>query len=183
MVHRLNLFTLSLIAIASLASTENAQAKSVIDSTAPQTGVVLTKLAEPEYPLVAQHAGISGDMNLTLMIRKDGSVESAKIVSGPALLLLRQAAVESARRSKFECLGCGETATEYSLTYRFRIAPSDPPKNCGDTHLQPPIPAELESTMHLVTVSAWELWTCDPASIATKVRSAKCLYLWRCGLR
>jgi hypothetical protein len=48
---------------------------------------------------------------------------------------------------------------------------------CDPTEKQPP--AEVDLLSHQVTVPAWVMGICDPA--VRRVRSAKCLYLWRCG--
>lgn len=51
----------------------------------PDNAVVLTKLSPPVYP-IALTARIKGDIELLLDIRRDGSVESATVISGPPLL-------------------------------------------------------------------------------------------------
>jgi protein TonB len=56
------------------------------------------------YPPLARQANITGDVELKLEIRKDGSIQSASVVSGHPMLT--QAALNSAQRSHFECRGC-----------------------------------------------------------------------------
>ncbi len=160
---------------------EHASAQSA-QSLAPQTEVVLTKLADPTYPPLARQARIMGDVDLLLTIRQDGIVESAIVVSGHPML--KQAALDSAQRSQFECRGCGGAGSSYALTYRFKIALRDPPKDCDEQLANNP-PAELDVSRHQISVSAWEMYTCDPSVKIVKIhfRSAKCLYLWRCGSR
>jgi outer membrane biosynthesis protein TonB len=63
-----------------------------------------------------------GDVKLDLSIHRDGSVESADVVSGHAML--KQAALEGARRSQFECRGCN---------YRYRRIPLDSYSSCETT--------------------------------------------------
>jgi hypothetical protein len=41
----------------------------------------------------------------------------------------------------------------------------------------------MDTSKHEVIISAWPTWTCDPSVELIKVRSVKCLYLWRCGVR
>src|SRR3970040_441166 len=41
---------------------------------------------EPEYPLLAQRAGIEGDVLLEALLGTDGRVEQGRVVSGRALL-------------------------------------------------------------------------------------------------
>lgn len=79
------------------------------DKSDTQNDVVLSKLFPPVYPRLAQMARILGDVDVTVRIRRDGSVESVRVVSSHAML--RHAALESARQSQFECHGCGEEVT------------------------------------------------------------------------
>jgi TonB family protein len=167
------------VAVCLPAVVEHASAQSPQSAEAQQSGAVLTKLADPTYPPLARQAGIVGDVDLMLTIRRDGSVESAVVVSRHPML--KQAALESAQGSQFECGGCGEVVTPYALKYRFQITSRGYPKDCDYTEKQPP--AEVDLPHHQVTVSAWAMEICDPASQIIKVRSAKCLYLWRCGTR
>jgi TonB family protein len=142
---------------------------------------VLTKLFEPIYPKLALQARIAGDVDLMLTIRRDGSVESAVFVSGHPML--KQAALDSVKVSQFECGGCGETANSYPLKYRFQITSRGYPKDCDYTEKQPA--AEIDIALHQITVSGWAMQICDPTSRISKfkVRSARCLYLWKCSTR
>jgi TonB family protein len=149
-------------------------------SDAQQTGVVLSKLSQPVYPRLAQAARISGEVDVTVRVQRNGSVESARLFSGHPMLV--PAALDSVRQSQFECRGCTEEITSYSLTYKFQIAPRDPPKNCNGEPDPPPPQPDVDLAHHQVTVFAWQLWTCDPAVELHRFRAASCLYLWRCGL-
>jgi TonB family protein len=159
----------------------------VIDITAQSVattpaGPFLSKLYGATYPPLARQAHISGDVVLSLHIRQDGSVESVELVSGHPMLTV--AAIQSARASHFGCTNCSGTEPAYSLTYEFRIVPSDPEHQCGNAEQHPP---ELDASLHKVTIFGNEVWICDPTSeirrTYTRVRSAKCLYLWKCGRR
>ena len=175
--HRLTL-TFSLV---SLVLVENIQAQSASATATRHAGPALFKLSPPVYPRSAQIAHIEGDVDLTLRVRSDGSVECVVPVSGHPLL--KQAAIDSAQRSRFECVDCDRAVISYALRYKFQISPRDPPKDCETrSDPQPPSP-EVDLSRHQVTVFAWEIWTCDPTTSVTsvQVRSAKCLYLWRCG--
>jgi Gram-negative bacterial TonB protein C-terminal len=143
-------------------------------------GVVLTKLSPPVYPRLARQARIVGDVDLMVGVRSDGGIDSVVVVSGHPML--KQAGLDSAQQSQFECRGCGDRVTSYPLKYKFQITSRDPPKNCLKGTEDPPLPAEVDSTRHQVTVFAWVVWICDPAVELHPVRSAKCLYLWRCGV-
>jgi TonB family protein len=156
---------------------EHALAQSPQSSEAPQSGAVLTKLSDPMYPPLARQARIAGDVDLMLTIRRDGSVESAVVVSGHPML--KQAALDSARRSQFGCGGCSEAVTSYALKYKFQITSRGYPTDCDYTEKPPP--ADVDLSRHQVTVYSWGMMICDPAAV--RVRAAKCLYLWRCGTR
>ena len=84
--------------------------------------MVLTKLFPPSYPPLAKQAWIAGDVMVAVRVRPDGSVESASVVSGHAML--GPAAAQSARKSEFECRGCREV-TPYSLVYTFAHTPKN----------------------------------------------------------
>jgi TonB family protein len=145
---------------------------------ASQTAANLTKLAPPIYPLLARQARISGTVRIQLQLRKDGSVESAKVINGHPML--RKAALESAQASEFECGDCSQT-TPYFLVYVFDLR-----EGCHfGPHCEP-----LNTDEPLVTyspgrvvLSAVALCTCDPAATLIKIRSARCMYLWKCGRR
>ena len=162
-----------ILAIAAVPFVEFTCAQSAAQSPdAAQSGVVLTKLVQLRYPPLARQARIQGDVEITVGIRRDGSVESAVIASGHPML--KEAALESARNSQYECRGCSEAITSSSLVYSFQL---DFPST-GD---QPQAALVTQSGNH-VTVGA------EPMTISGgsggppfRVRSAKCLYLWKCG--
>ena len=78
---------------------------------------VLTKLSPPVYPPLARQARIMGDVKICVHVRKDGSVESLELFSGHPMLA--PTAIESARKSQFECRGCGKEVSSYLMTYTF----------------------------------------------------------------
>jgi hypothetical protein len=118
-------------------------------------------------------ANINGEVKIRLTIRQDGSVESADVISGHPML--KQITLDSARQSLHECNNCG-APTPYSLTYTFVIR--DDGDYCNGLSRAPKV---TQSDGHITIVSA-QTCICDPvAKIGRKVRSAKCLYLWRCG--
>jgi TonB family protein len=83
------------------------------------------------YPPLARLANITGDVELKLEIRKDGSIQSASVVSGHPMLA--QAALNSDQRSQFEYRGCEDAVTLGSVTYSFQIAAS-PGWPCPETN-------------------------------------------------
>lgn len=73
----------------------------------------------PTYPPLARMARITGDVRVDLGIRPDGKVESAEVVSGHAML--KQAALDSARKSTYLCQGCTRPVTPLTVTYTFAM--------------------------------------------------------------
>ena len=162
-----------------------AQAATGVEKSA--SGVVLTKLSPPIYPPLARQARTSGDVKLQLSIRPDGSVESASPISGDAVLV--PAALESALQSQFECRGCSKT-TAYSMTYTFQVLGELDRCCCTQGALTPSTPGGygVSQSQDHVTITAAPVCICpdacahDWAQGHSKFRSAKCLYLWKCGV-
>lgn len=146
-------------------------------------GAVITKLSPLSYPPLARQTRITGNVELELEVRKDGSVASAVAISGHPLL--KQPALENAQHSQFTCIDCGEDVRPYRLVYTFELGP---PSYCTDkvehssSNPEQPYPRISQSPGHVTIVD--QPWvTCDPAETITysKVRSIKCLYLWKCA--
>lgn len=164
---------LLLVGFAINCTTLAAQQASPVDSQT-KGEIVMIGLFNPSYPPLARQANITGDVELKLEIRRDGSVQSATIVSGHPMLT--QAALDSAKRSNFECRGGEDAVTVGSVTFSFRIAAS-PGWPCPETSG----PRVIQSG-NQVTVSA-EPALVHPYFGYTRARSAKCIYLWACGSR
>jgi len=154
------------------------------NSNNPQNDVVLTKVSPLIYPPVAKQTRISGNVELMLEIRPNGTVASATVVSGHPLL--QPAALESAKQSQFECRNCSEEVRSYRLLYSFELGPTEYCTETSDSskgeQQEPPYPRVIQSE-NRVTVVDRPVGTCDMAGTVSskKVRSAKCLYLWRCA--
>jgi len=89
-----------------------------------QTNLSVASFVAPEYPRLAGTARIYGDVVLQISLRADGSVFSSRVVSGHPLL--SSAARENSMTWKFDTINGNELANkEFSLTYRFRLGPSD----------------------------------------------------------
>ncbi len=118
-----------------------------------------------------------------LEIKEDGSIESATVVRGHPLL--QQAALDSARRSQFECMKCGDAPISFRLVYTFQLVPEgcckDPTNNYTDNQATDTLPRVTQSE-NRVTLVDRVTCICDPAIYSRKVRSIKCFYLWKCGL-
>lgn len=153
--------------------------------------IVWTHLSYPVYPQLARAANLVGDVILRITLRSDGSVESIVSVSGDPMLT--QAALDSAKQSQFACQGCSTSTHSESFTYSFRVSPEKPDPCCcssgpGISKKAPAVP-EVEQSEDHITLTASPFCMCpDECSRAwaqahSRYRSAKCLYLWKCGTR
>jgi hypothetical protein len=100
--------------------------------------------------------------------------------------MLAETAIQSAKRSQFECSGCDADLTSYSLRYKFELLPVDHTKDCAsltDEERNGYPPPRVDLSQHEVTVFGKVMETCDPAAELVRIRSMKCLYLWKCGVR
>lgn len=149
----------------------------------PNGVVVLTKLSDPVYPRIPRTAHVTGDVELMLGVRQDGSVESVVVVSGPPLLL--KAALTSVQQSQFECNGCSTEPTSYRLMFTFQLVDSAccAKEDSKTTDTGPPRSyPQITQSQNCVTVVDQAWCSCDPGGQIGKVRSLKCLYLWRCAI-
>lgn len=157
----------------------HAQQQTHNSSHASPIGILLVKPRDPVYPAIARIARIQGDVKVIIHVRKDGTVDSVNYLSGPPLL--KKAAMDSANASKFECDGCTEAITPYPLTYTFQFLYID---SCNPSSAD----VETSESQHHIWVTAPVQDICDPgdvlpAKVPGKVRSIKCLYLWKCARR
>ena len=142
---------------------------------------VLLELSQPVYPPLARQANIYGDVSVAVTVHPDGKTEVAFESGHP---ILKQAAVDSAQKSRFECRECDSTVT-YHLVYSFRLAKGS--DCCSAMSVPARVTLELQSSdpnarQAHITIMADEICLCDPLSQLTKKsRSMKCLYLWRCS--
>jgi hypothetical protein len=88
--------------------------------------------------------------------------------------LLKEAALESARNCQYECRGCSEAITSSSLVDSFRFElPST-----GD---ESPAAHVTQLGNHVTVLAEPMIISGGFGGPPIRVRSAKCLYLWRCG--
>lgn len=149
------------------------------DANAPKSEVVLISLTNPIYPQPAKAARVAGDVELNLNIRTDGTVESADVIAGP--MMLRQAALDSVQQSRFECLECSENVTTYRMVFNFQlVSPECRPDS--EVKTAPTYPQVIQSHNRVAVIDQTAA-ICDPVGTITKVRSLKCLFLWKCSKR
>jgi Gram-negative bacterial TonB protein C-terminal len=157
------------------------QAQGLASSLSAQQTPILSKLSPIVYPPLALQARITGEVKLTLHIRKDGSVESIVAASGHPLLI--QPAKDSALKSQFDCSKCKEEINSAELTYTFELSDTT---SCCSTEAnrvkdKETVPRVVQIQNH-VTVIDQPACICDPpGEIGKRPRSIKCLYLWRCA--
>src|SRR5262249_13955924 len=139
-------------------------------------------LQNPIFPPLARTANIEGVVEVEVRVRPDGSTE-AKAISGHAML--KQAALDSATLSHFECRNC-IGPLPYSLIYTFKRVSED---DCCSA-LSSPVRVVQEPQSFdarglpqtRISISTGHVCLCDPSSVTTKkVRSLKCFYLWKCS--
>ena len=149
-----------------------------------QNHAIIKKLSPPIYPPLARQTRVAGEVVIDVEVNSDGTVASASVVRGHPLLGM--AALDSAKHSIFVCSDCGASTQNYVVTYGFKLddiggcatgAPS--PKSDSQPELPYPRVSQIENH---VTITDRYVSTCDlgPDPIS-KVRSIKCLFLWRCA--
>lgn len=145
--------------------------------------VIVDKLSSPKYPPLALQARIAGSVELDITVRPDGSVESIALNTGQPVLV--PAAIESAKKTEFECRDCNKPKV-YRLTYKFELGNV---LTCDEIDTNSGAYAsantQVSQSQDAIIVRGRPFTTCDPAGAISvrKFRSAKCLYLWRCAKR
>jgi TonB family protein len=148
-----------------------------------KASAVLVELSQPVYPPLARQANIYGDVSVAVTVHPDGNTEVAFERGHP---MLRQAALDSAQKSRFECRD-GDATVTYQLVYSFRLAKgsdccsalSVPARVTLEPHSSDP---NIQEQARRITITADEICICDPpAQLTKKSRSLKCLYLWKCS--
>ena len=140
---------------------------------AQEPQLTIAKLEAPVYPPMALAARVWGDVILNVTLASDGGANAITVESGPPML--RQAAIDSAKRSQFQ-VNLENRTGGYRLVYRFVL---DQTTKCEHDDSYPRVKHEA----NLVTITEQNVPLCDPAAVIERVRfrSAKCLYLWKCG--
>ena len=138
--------------------------------------VKVITLEPPVYPSMAIAGHLSGEVDLEITLLENGVPGSVHVVSGPQML--RQAAADSAKRSKFASPVGGHPDESYPLVYKFLL---DDTRGCNQER-DPSYP-RVKSESNTITIFDQPVPMCDPTAERVRVRSWKCLYLWKCRLR
>jgi outer membrane biosynthesis protein TonB len=83
---------------------------------ARKSGVMLVSFSKPVYSPLARIAAISGEVVVEVTVHPDAKTEAVVVNGHP---MLREAALTSARNSRFECRQCGASA-RYFMIYTFK---------------------------------------------------------------
>lgn len=132
--------------------------------------VLLTKLSPPIYPPLARQARVSGDVHLKVSVHSDGRIDSVTATDGPPML--RQAALDSARQSHFDCEHCeGSVLVERTFTYSFQISGQEPVDSscCLEERTpadKPPITPVSQSDNH-ITITTPAICGCSDQILET----------------
>lgn len=138
----------------------------------PAPSLRIRALDPPHYPPIAIAARVVGGVKLKVTIGDDGKVQTVEVANGPEML--KKSAVESAKGSTFQPLPANQGNQVYALTYVFELQFL----NCGEAP-DASYP-RVKSESNIITISVQSMPICDPAA-EIPVRSARCLWLWRCG--
>lgn len=104
-------------------------------------GVVVTLAVTPTYPLTALHTHTSGEAVVEVKIGSDGSVTSAKEISGSPLLV--GGTKSTARRWKFAPATDGRSVRTVRLTFVYHLVPRDAPVEDLVAVFKPPYHVEI----------------------------------------
>ena len=131
--------------------------------------VSVAQLLPPLYPPLAKQVRVTGNALLTLVVRADGNIESATVVSGHPLL--KQAALDSAQHSQFACEACDKEPRSFQMTYSFQLGPA---VYCAESSVSPKTdeqqefyPRVTQSQNHVVIYDR-PIGTCDVATTIEK---------------
>jgi hypothetical protein len=156
-----------------LASAVTFAQESVAAKSLPPHGQI-TEAFHATYPPIALIAHVEGEVTLVADLRGDGTVGEVSVESGPQML--RAVSIESAERNSYKCEACTQAGARVRLIYSFKLGPAI---TCEESGIDSSYPRFTHSG-DTITVEAQPWGTCDYAA-RLRVRSAKCLFLWRCG--
>jgi hypothetical protein len=127
----------------------------------------------PAYPHMARVAHLHGQIILRFTLQPDGSVAVQESTGHP---ILRQAAEESLKTSKLRCDDCRNLTPIFTVNFDFQIADHD----CREPEIKPIQQVSLKDAGHVLAI-VQPFCTSDPLVHYKRVRSPRCLYLWRCA--
>jgi TonB family protein len=114
----------------------------------PARSAAVVAAVAPVYPPIALTANESGDVEVVVMIDKTGSVTSVDFLSGNPLL--HKAAVEAAKRWKFEKMTKG---AKLQLIFSFRMVSKDTSAEDMTPVFMPPYHLEVRGKLTEPTIN------------------------------
>ena len=144
------------------------------DSSTPRGEII--EAFHVSYPPIALAAHVEGDVTLVVDLRGDGTVGDVRAESGPQIL--RAVSIEGSQKNLYTCRMCARSDVRVRLTYSFKLGPAI---ECEENGVDSSHPRFTHSG-DTITIGAQPWGTCDYAA-RLRARSAKCLFLWRCGWR
>jgi hypothetical protein len=109
----------TVLSLGLLVATAGIQTSPIAGPLPPTRDVVPLELSRPSHPPIAVAARISGDVEVRVSVRRDGSVEAAVPVGVPPRLLVA-AALKAAEATRFNCKDCGADGAAFSILYKLR---------------------------------------------------------------
>jgi hypothetical protein len=175
-------YILRIAVLLSAVAVLEAQTPQPVRSEAAKGEVVLTSLSKPTFSPLARQANVEGDVVVDVTVGQDGTTKATVVKGHP---LLRQSALDSAVQSRFECRLCSAPSS-YTLVYTFkRTSEGSCCYGMGapiNVVQEPQSYDEQGRPQTRVIISAEKICLCDPSpTITKKVRSPRCLYLWKCS--
>ena len=142
---------------------------------------VIKEISPLLYPPLARQAQIDGTVEIDVVLRSDGQLDTATVLSGHPML--KEAALESARHSKFDCVGCTESLNTRRISYKFELG--DPvdctPVESNSDYAVSSRPCLRQSGNNITLISPKFELVCGGPTVSVSFRSVRCLYLWTCG--
>jgi TonB family protein len=141
---------------------------------------VLVSLSKPVYPPLARMAAIYGDVTVEVTVEQNGSVDVIAVTGHP---MLKSAALDSARKSQWECRDCSKPS-KYALTYAFKLIQENDCCSASHETVVEQCSEGMDKQGQVeaqIIVSTRFQCICDPAADVVNRRSIKCLYLWKCS--
>ena len=115
---------------------------------APSKDVAVRLAVAPAYPHIAITANTSGDVEVVAIVGKTGNVTQTRLLTGHPLL--RQAAIDAAKRWKFQP---GTDGRQVNLSFSFRMEPKGTPAEDMTPIFAPPYHVEVRGKLPQPTVN------------------------------
>ena len=133
-------------------------------------------LDRPVYPRLAQLAHIQGRAQIEIRLEPDGKASIVSSSGDHGLLV--EAARQALEGSQLSCDNCNGRSGLFTIDFDYTLVARPSASPCSDNESS----AVLDSATH-ITVSTKMPCVYRYGLVVQKVRSPRCLYLWRCARR